>query len=100
MVPIESIEETVSSTAQKSVGSYCEEGQKQLATGNYVLAVEYFQAAIGANRHDVGAYIGNLILAYFAQVGHAKSSNDHEVHLNVSLPLSYCIYHFDFFLLL
>ena len=49
---------------------------------------------------DVGAYIGNLILAYFAQVGHAKSSNDHEVHLNVSLPLSYSIYHFDFFLLL
>lgn len=66
MVPIESIEETVSSTAQKSVGSYCEEGQKQLATGNYVLAVEYFQAAIGANRHDVGAYIG-LSEAYLAQ---------------------------------
>lgn len=66
VVPSETTEETVSSEAQEAVGNYCEEGQKQLAAGNYVLAMEYFQAAIGTNKHDVRAYIG-LSEAYLAQ---------------------------------
>lgn len=66
VVPSETTEETVSSEAQEAVGNYCEEGQKQLAAGNYVLAMEYFQAAIGTNKHDVRACIG-LSEAYLAQ---------------------------------
>lgn len=34
---------------------------------------------------DIGAFIGNLILAYFSQNGHADDRNDRKVHLDSSL---------------
>lgn len=39
-------------------------------------------AFYGPMGFDVGAFIGNLILAYFAQDGHADSENDRKVCLN------------------
>lgn len=38
--------------------SYREEGLKHLAEGNYVLSLEFFQAAIEKNKCDEAAYIG------------------------------------------
>ena len=34
---------------------------------------------------DVGAYLGNLILAYFSQDGHADGENDRKVCLTIHL---------------
>lgn len=70
-VPDEPIIEQAVSTSQEAVVNYCEEGQKQLAAGNYIMSLEYFQAAIEANKHDERAYIG-LSEAYLAQ---GKTSN-------------------------
>lgn len=36
-------------------------------------------AFYGPMGYDVGAFLGNLILAYFAQDGHANASNDRKV---------------------
>ena len=65
-VPDEPIIEQTVSTSQEAVVNYCEEGQKQLEAGNYIMSLEYFQAAIEANMHDERAYIG-LSEAFLAQ---------------------------------
>lgn len=36
-------------------------------------------AFYGPMGYDVGAFLGNLILAYFAQDGHANATSDREV---------------------
>lgn len=36
-------------------------------------------AFYGPMGYDVGAFLGNLILAYFAQDGHANATNDRKV---------------------
>lgn len=33
---------------------------------------------------DVGAFLGNLILAYISQDGHATAQDDREVHTTIS----------------
>lgn len=41
-------------------------------------------AFYGPMGFDVGAFLGNLILAYFAQDGHADGGNDRKVCLRLS----------------
>lgn len=40
-----------------SASDYCEQGQKSLDAGKYVEAMEYFQAAIEADKHFEKAYL-------------------------------------------
>ena len=42
---------------QLSASDYCEQGQKSLDAGKFVEAMEYFQAAIEADKHFEKAYI-------------------------------------------
>ena len=63
--PEEEIEVT-KNNASEAIIDYCEEGYKQLAARSFVLAMEYFQAAIETKRNDGNAYIG-LSEAYLAQ---------------------------------
>lgn len=42
---------------QLSASDYCEQGQKSLNAGKYVEAMEYFQAAIEAEKHFEKAYL-------------------------------------------
>lgn len=46
---------------------------------------------------DVGAFLGNLMLAYISQDGHATSQNDREVY--IFLLLLYLVYWFIHLLL-
>lgn len=51
-------------------------------------------AFYGPMGFDIGAFLGNLILAFYAQDGHANDQNDRKVcpgpfHLK-SLPLTRC----------
>lgn len=41
---------------------------------------------------DIGAYIGNLILAYFSQDGHADQANDRKVYLLQLCLSNLCFY--------
>lgn len=60
---------------QLSASDYCEQGQKSLDAGKYVEAMEYFQAAIEADKRFEKAYL-LLALAYEKQgkVDKAKSA--------------------------
>ena len=44
-----------------------------------------FYAPMG---YDIGAFLGNLILAYFAQDGHADQANDRKVCITVLWPFN------------
>ena len=54
-------------------------------------------AFYGPMGFDVGAFLGNLILAYFAQDGHADGVNDRKACLNYYLPFIHYL-HFVFFI--
>jgi 5-methylthioribose kinase len=41
--------------------------------------------------YDIGAFLGNLILAYYAQNGHADQANDRKVCMNE--PASLLFFH-------
>ena len=41
----------------------------------------------GPMGYDIGAFLGNLILAYYAQNGHADQANDRKVCMNESFSL-------------
>ena len=41
----------------------------------------------GPMGYDIGAFLGNLILAYYAQNGHANQANDRKVCMNESFSL-------------
>ena len=41
----------------------------------------------GPMGYDIGAFLGNLILAYYAQNGHADQANDRKVCMNESASL-------------
>ena len=42
---------------QPTAANYCEQGEKSLKAGNYVVAMEYFQAAIDADKRFEKAYL-------------------------------------------
>lgn len=47
-----------------------------------------FYAPMG---YDIGAFLGNLILAYFAQDGHADQTNDRKVCMTVLWPFNHVL---------
>ena len=72
---------------------FCERAQAlihgDLHTGSVMVTLESTQvidpefAFYGPMGFDVGAFIGNLILAYFAQDGHVNDGNDRKVCLSL-----------------
>ena len=57
-----------------SASDYCEQGQKSLDAGKYVEAMEYFQAAIEADKHFEKAYI-LLAESYVKQGNNVKAKS-------------------------
>ena len=59
-----------------------------LPTGSIMVTTDSTQvidpefAFYGPMGFDIGAFLGNLILAYFAQDGHANQANDRQVCMN------------------
>ena len=45
----------------------------------------------GPMGYDIGAFVGNLILAFFAQDGHADPQNDRKVSSGYSFSLIYLV---------
>ena len=68
-----------------------------LHTGSIMVTTDSTQvidpefAFYGPMGYDIGAFLGNLILAYFAQDGHADQANDRKVCMTV-LRLVYIVY--------
>ena len=54
-------------------------------------------AFYGPMGFDIGAFIGNLILAFYAQDGHADQMNDRKVCLNYHSVLFYFYFFFSYF---
>lgn len=83
---------------------FCERAQAlihgDLHTGSVMVTHDSTQvidpefAYYGPMGFDVGAFLGNLILAFFSQDGHAKEGNDRKVSLLVSscIFLMECLY--------
>lgn len=75
---------------------FCERAQAlihgDLHTGSVMVTHDSTQvidpefAFYGPMGFDIGAFLGNLILAFFAQDGHADEQNDRKVS---SIPLSF-----------
>lgn len=71
---------------------FCERAQAlihgDLHTGSIMVTSDSTQvidpefAFYGPMGFDIGAFLGNLILAYFSQDGHANEGNDRKVHMN------------------
>lgn len=80
---------------------FCERAQAlihgDLHTGSVMVTHDSTQiidpefAFYGPMGFDIGAFLGNLILAYFAQDGHADQGNDRKVCLSflIALPSLY-----------
>lgn len=78
---------------------FCERSQAlihgDLHTGSVMVTHESTQVIdpefgfYGPMGFDIGAFLGNLILAYFAQDGHADSVNDRKVCLTLNFFLNY-----------
>ena len=72
-----------------------------LHTGSVMVTQESTQvidhefAFYGPMGFDIGAFLGNLILAYFSQEGHANDQNDRKVSLRIQLLslILLCIHH-------
>lgn len=70
---------------------FCERAQAlihgDLHTGSVMVTQDSTQVIdpefsfIGPMGFDIGAYLGNLILAFFAQDGHAAQGNDRKVSI-------------------
>lgn len=78
---------------------FCERAQAlihgDLHTGSVMVTLESTQvidpefAFYAPMGFDVGAFIGNLILAYFAQDGHADDGNDRKVCQSLHFVIHY-----------
>lgn len=85
---------------------FCERAQAlvhgDLHTGSIMVTHESTQvidpefAFYGPMGFDIGAFLGNLILTFFAQDGHADQVNDRKVclHLVISSIISLCFLFF------
>lgn len=81
---------------------FCERAQAlihgDLHTGSVMVTTDSTQvidpefAFYGPMGFDIGAYLGNLILAFFAQDGHADQVNDREVCTSFPYVVSSCLW--------